>query len=89
MQVRKTHRTKTMSCLNCGQRLDACSAVGADAAPSPGDATVCFYCGHLMVFDVDLSLRHPTDKELHDMAGDPRLVAINNLRPIKIPRETP
>lgn len=43
-------------CPTCGKALDAQTrADGAQAAPSPGDVSICFYCGELLEFgDRDL-----------------------------------
>lgn len=69
-----THEHKPNKCLNCDAVLDASSSTDEDTrGPEPGDATICFYCGHLMVFDHELNLRNPNDDELIEMAGDPRL----------------
>lgn len=58
-------------CLNCGKELDAASHYKSKRArPRPGNATVCLYCGHLMVLDKDMRLRAPTDAEVLELAGD-------------------
>lgn len=68
-------RLKPDHCLNCGKRLDGCSVVDeAFARPKEGDFTICIKCGHLMVFGDGLKLRNPTEEELRDIAGDPRIV---------------
>jgi hypothetical protein len=36
-------------------------------APVPGDYTVCFKCQAVLVFGVDMQLRHPTSKEILHM----------------------
>jgi hypothetical protein len=56
--------------LSCGKMLDGCMAVEADGGPSPGDFTVCIYCGHIMAFADDLTLRELTGDEIHAIAGD-------------------
>jgi hypothetical protein len=50
-----------------------------EAVPSDGDVTVCFDCGHIMVF-ADGRLRNPTDTEMHDIAGDPRIIKLQQAR---------
>jgi len=42
--------------------------------PSDGDLTVCLYCGHLMVFGPNLSLRELTSDEMRDAAGNPEVL---------------
>jgi hypothetical protein len=51
-----------------------------DAAPSPGDFTICFRCGHVMTFGDDLKLRALTGAEIEELAGDPRLVKMQTAR---------
>jgi hypothetical protein len=74
------HRTKTSHCLNCLEPLDAATGILHDHAPTPGAITICFRCGHIMAFDDDLSFRQLTDQEMHDVAGDPRILAVQHAR---------
>lgn len=62
-------------CANCNELNDRASTF-YDATPNPGDFSLCAYCGHLMVFADDLTLRNPTDAEMQEMAGDPRIIAL-------------
>lgn len=43
-------------CPSCGKLLDAATGVGNDSGPSPGDFSLCFYCGVFLRFNEDLSL---------------------------------
>ncbi len=63
------------ACMDCGYVADRCSG---PAAPEPGDITICIECRGINVFASDLTLRKPTDAELVNMAGDPRLIALTN-----------
>jgi hypothetical protein len=67
-------RVPVSRCSSCGTLNNAASAVGEDAGPSPGDATICMACGHIMVFREDLHLREPTIDELIQISSDPRTV---------------
>ena len=51
-----------------------------EAIPSEGDVTICIYCGHISVFNTDLTLRNPTDEEIHIIAGDQRILKIQKAR---------
>jgi hypothetical protein len=64
-----------MRCLNpgCRKMLDAATAL-ATGGIKPGDVSLCIYCGHLMVLGDNHRLREPTTAEMHDMAGDPRIL---------------
>jgi hypothetical protein len=42
--------------------------------PTPGCATVCLYCSHLMIFADDMTLREPTHAEIVELAGEPALI---------------
>lgn len=75
-------RLPESACTNCGHKLDACTAVSADGMgkPNPGDMTVCICCGHIMAFADDLTLRELTDEQAKQVAGDPRILAIQAAR---------
>jgi DNA-directed RNA polymerase subunit RPC12/RpoP len=79
----KDHATPVCRCVNCGKELDA--AAGFDKSPQAGDASLCLYCGHFMIFDDDLKVRAPTDDELRGWAGNEELVsALNVVNAIKM-----
>jgi hypothetical protein len=68
-------------CLGCGKVTDmAKNAFEGSRFPGAGDFTVCIYCGHIMVFNDDLTVRDPTGKEMIEMAGDQRIIAIQKAR---------
>lgn len=71
----KTHRLPAGRCTACGAAADAATeAAPGGQRPKPGDVTVCLYCGHIMIFADDLSLRDPNDSEAHEIAGDQRII---------------
>ena len=74
------HRLPQSSCLACGERLAAAAAVDHDDPPKPGSCTVCFACGHIMAFDESLRLRELTADEMHDIAADRSLLAVQSAR---------
>lgn len=64
-------------CLGCQANNDAVTPMGdnPDLQPSDGDATVCLYCGELMMFDQHgTAFRHPTDLEKVSLLADPDTV---------------
>lgn len=83
-------------CTNCGEMLDAASAVKEvgrwphnnrrrfkmrdNERPTPGCPSVCIRCGHLMAFDNELRLRELTPAEQIEIAGNPVLLAIQEAR---------
>ena len=67
-------------CPSCGNKNDAVTAAFGDATPHPGDLSICLYCGHLMVFADDLSLRALTDEEMHEVAGMREMLAVQRAR---------
>jgi len=67
-------------CLHCGKPLDGATSVNVDAPPDPGDVVVCLFCGHIMAFADDLTLRPLTDAEANEVAGDERILAIQKAR---------
>jgi hypothetical protein len=66
-------------CLHCDKIVDAATNIKDDNGPTPGDATVCIYCGHLMIFDDALRLRNPNSEEMGALAGDANLLTVQAL----------
>jgi hypothetical protein len=66
-------------CLHCRKIVDGATNINDDKAPTPGDATVCIYCGHLMIFGKAMRLRNPTSEEIHALAGDANLLTVQAL----------
>lgn len=53
------------ACPACGYRLDAAmDAAGSDAAPGPGDFTVCFGCGAVLRYTDELGVRLVKEDEI-------------------------
>lgn len=48
-----TTRHATSNCPNCGAGFDSASPIGDDTTlePSPGDISICLYCGEWLMFD--------------------------------------
>lgn len=73
-------------CPNCGKVLDAATGVDKRRRPNdrmvprPGNVSVCISCGHICVFDKKLRLRNPTEAEMVQIAGDPRVIQIMKAR---------
>lgn len=61
-------------CPYCQATLDAAYAKDARLRPKPGDASICFYCAGLLVFDGAGAVRLPTDAELRDLRLQPDVV---------------
>jgi hypothetical protein len=85
MKVGSDHDMPLSTCTSCGLKLDAATGVAeddhkGDIVPDAGDFTVCINCGHLMIFNEDLTLRDLTDDEMIKVAGDKRLIAIQQAR---------
>jgi hypothetical protein len=80
MKIGESRKLPPCPCPSCGKALDATSEAGGNGAPKPGDITLCIYCGHLMAFANDLTLRELTDGEMHAIAGDRRIIAIQKAR---------
>jgi len=69
-------------CLGCGDKLDAATKTFGPGSsdPKPGDMTICFRCGHQMVFTRSLRLREPTKAEQRKAALDPRIKFVETKR---------
>jgi hypothetical protein len=81
MKLGRDHRLKPVpQCVDCDKRLDGATGVDTDDAPKSGDFTVCIYCGSIMVYNDDLTLRRPSAAEAWELAGDKRILAIQRAR---------
>lgn len=58
---------------SCGYEMDATKQFGGDAKPSEGDASICFNCKRLWVFNYDLTMRQPKPSEMESFANDPEI----------------
>jgi hypothetical protein len=63
-------RLPACNCPWCSEEISAVIEIREDTVPKPGDATLCLYCGEWCVFDIDLTLRKPTDDEFVMLAFD-------------------
>lgn len=72
--------TKPTPCPSCGKQLDAYTAIKEGKKARPGDITLCWYCGHIMAFADDLTVRNLTDDEVVAVAGDRRILAAQKAR---------
>jgi hypothetical protein len=70
----KTTETPLNRCPNCGEPNDRASSVDADAVPESGDASICWYCNHIGIFNADLTLREPTVEEIDELTSDDRFL---------------
>jgi hypothetical protein len=80
MRLGDSHEMPEMRCTNCGKTVTHAAGINTDVCPVPGDGSICIDCGHLMIWNENLELRNPTDKEILDFAGDPRLIAAQRAR---------
>lgn len=74
----------TKNCLECHHLVDNATCFTNDGGkfPDPGDITICLYCGHIMAFSErgEGHLRPLNGQEMRDVAGDPHLLALMELR---------
>jgi hypothetical protein len=76
-----TTRLKLEPCVECGHPLDAATLpFNEKIKPRPGDISICIVCGHLTAFTTNMHRRALTDKEMHEVAGDPRILQMQAAR---------
>jgi hypothetical protein len=58
-------RHEPATCPACGHPIDAAGTPepGDDYVPAPGDVSICFGCGFVLIFTQNLKLRAPTPDE--------------------------
>lgn len=76
----KTTDLRADRCLDCNTPFECATDVLTEAAPKPGDFSICLRCGYVMAFKADLKVRALTEAELIQMALDPRFVEIQTAR---------
>lgn len=59
-------------CPHCHIENNGALNVMHDEGPTPGDATICLYCGGWSIFDDDLLMRLPTEDELAEIKAIPQ-----------------
>lgn len=67
-------------CAGCGAENDAATNATDTTRIKPGDVSVCLYCGHVAVMGWDQKLRPMTDDEMYAIAGDPRVLKVQEVR---------
>lgn len=80
MILGKDHHIQPAACLNCKAVNNGATCIGHDVAPQPGNIVICIECGHIMAYDNNMQMRKLTDKEMIDIAGDPRILLIQKAR---------
>lgn len=68
--------TPEFKCPSCGSLNNRASDAFAADKPSPGDASICFYCFNLMIFGEGLVVRQPTEAERAELESDPEFKAL-------------
>jgi hypothetical protein len=58
------------ACPDCGAVSNGAASYGSNSRPEPGDPTLCFACGALLMYADDLRLRLPTGAELIQLQSD-------------------
>jgi hypothetical protein len=59
------------TCPACGYTADAAACVGENAAPSPGDLSICARCCAWLEFDAALRLQPVSSEKLLQIRADP------------------
>lgn len=57
------HFVNKQPCPVCSYAMDCATGIGHDHAPKPGDCTLCFNCGSLLLFGELLQFREPDPME--------------------------
>jgi hypothetical protein len=72
---RETPLDKPCLCPHCGAKLDASTELGEDdAAPIPGDYSMCLHCGCILIYKPDMTMRRAELEDLAEMPKDALLL---------------
>jgi hypothetical protein len=75
MKIGPDKRTPGSPCVACSRILDCSCEVGGASTPSPGDVSLCAYCGAINIFTETLTCRPASVAEEQEIAGDPLVQA--------------
>jgi DNA-directed RNA polymerase subunit RPC12/RpoP len=76
----KAYKMPKNKCLDCGKAMDGATSVEHTEKPHEGSVSICFYCGHIMIFDEKLKFRELTDSEIIELAAHPTILRIQKAR---------
>ena len=65
MKIHDSVFIKSTRCVCCKKHIDMSTGLQSQI-PKEGDFSVCVYCGQLMVFEADKSLREANDEEMKE-----------------------
>lgn len=68
-------RLEENRCPNCDSLIDGVRELSSgeqDGTPSPGDVSICAYCGEVLEFDKNLKSIKVTDQALSQLSSDDR-----------------
>jgi len=67
-----TLTTKTIdnTCPCCSRDINAASSIDGDHRPEPGDVSICGYCGAILEFNTDLSLKVASTDTLREVPDE-------------------
>lgn len=64
-----THKVEQQKCPACSHPLNAATSITSNPNhPRPGDITVCFYCGEILTWREDLTLRVIEEHDLSPLS---------------------
>jgi len=58
-----TRTNKLNTCVECGKVNNSATATCYGSKPEKDCLSICWYCGHVAIFNQDLTLREPTTDE--------------------------
>jgi len=71
----KSKHIEAGPCPTCGKKLDGLTnPVDDDLDQQPGDVSICFHCGTILVFNENLELVPCSDENLEELDEDSRVL---------------
>lgn len=67
-------------CPACGYKQDSATSAYGDHKPKGGDLSICLNCGAIAMFNDDLTLRPPNEKEKRDIAANTQVIQAQLIR---------
>jgi hypothetical protein len=75
----KSKRVPVTICVECGEPNDMASDPFSENLPKLNDVSFCAECGHISLFNEDLTLREPTIDETIMLARNPKIRSLQEV----------
>jgi hypothetical protein len=84
--MKTTYTCRDARCPRCSSDLTGASDPQSDATPSPDDLSVCVYCGAVLVFNHDMTMRLAEPDDIQTLELDAMMKLLHYSAAIEVKR---